>query len=49
MWQRAFVLVPLAEIWSLARGMPADDVPALARDLAARQAVAVFGGAEAER
>jgi 2-amino-4-hydroxy-6-hydroxymethyldihydropteridine diphosphokinase len=49
MWQRAFVLVPLAEVWSLARGMPAEDVPALARDLAAQQPVAVFGGAEAER
>jgi 2-amino-4-hydroxy-6-hydroxymethyldihydropteridine diphosphokinase len=48
MWQRAFVLVPLAELWSLARGMPAVDVPALAADLARRQAVAAYGGAEAE-
>jgi 2-amino-4-hydroxy-6-hydroxymethyldihydropteridine diphosphokinase len=49
MWQRAFVLVPLSEVWSLARGMPAKDVPALARDLAAQQPVAAFGGAEAEQ
>jgi len=48
MWQRAFVLVPLAELWSLARGMPAVDVPALAADLARRQAVAVYRGAEAQ-
>jgi 2-amino-4-hydroxy-6-hydroxymethyldihydropteridine diphosphokinase len=48
MWQRAFVLVPLAELWPLARGMPAVDVPALAADLARRQAVAVYGGVEAE-
>jgi 2-amino-4-hydroxy-6-hydroxymethyldihydropteridine diphosphokinase len=39
MWQRAFVLVPLAELWHLARGMPAVDVPALAARLAADQAV----------
>jgi 2-amino-4-hydroxy-6-hydroxymethyldihydropteridine diphosphokinase len=39
MWQRAFVLVPLAEVWSFARGMPAVDVPALGRELARRQPV----------
>ena len=49
MWQRAFVMVPLAEVWELARGMPAMDVPALARHLAAQQLVEVFGGAEAEQ
>ena len=48
LWRRAFVLVPLAELWGLARGMPAADVPALARDLAAHQPVEVFGEAEAE-
>ena len=39
MWQRAFVLVPLATLWSLARGMPPVDVPALAAELAAGQDV----------
>ena len=39
MWQRAFVLVPLAEVWSFARGMPAVDVDALGRELARRQPV----------
>jgi 2-amino-4-hydroxy-6-hydroxymethyldihydropteridine diphosphokinase len=39
MWQRAFVLVPLAEVWSFARGMPAVDVAALSRELARRQPV----------
>ena len=48
MWQRAFVLVPLADLWSLARGMPVVDVPALADELARQQAVDVYGGAEAE-
>jgi 2-amino-4-hydroxy-6-hydroxymethyldihydropteridine diphosphokinase len=47
MLRRAFVLVPLAEIWSCARGMPGPDVPALA-DLAAReQPVRPFDAAEA--
>ncbi len=46
LWQRAFVLAPLAEIWSLARGMPDVDVPALARTLAGRQAVTVFAESE---
>jgi 2-amino-4-hydroxy-6-hydroxymethyldihydropteridine diphosphokinase len=46
LWQRAFVLVPLAEIWSLAVGMPDVDVPALAQQLAGRQAVAPFAEAE---
>jgi 2-amino-4-hydroxy-6-hydroxymethyldihydropteridine diphosphokinase len=46
LWQRAFVLVPLAEIWPLALGMPDVDVPALARDLASRQAVELFAEAE---
>lgn len=39
MWRRAFVLVPLAEVWSWARGMPAVDVPALGRELAREQPV----------
>jgi 2-amino-4-hydroxy-6-hydroxymethyldihydropteridine diphosphokinase len=47
MWQRAFVLAPLAEVWSLARGMPAADVAARARDLSVRQPVTVFGDPEA--
>ncbi|MGO8683764.1 MAG: 2-amino-4-hydroxy-6-hydroxymethyldihydropteridine diphosphokinase [Thermoleophilia bacterium] len=46
LWQRAFVLVPLAEIWPLAVGMPEVDVPALARQLADRQAVEPFAEAE---
>lgn len=46
MWERAFVLVPLAELWSLARGMPSVDVAGLARALAAGQAVEVYGEAE---
>ncbi len=37
--QRAFVLVPLAEVWGLARGMPRFDIPALARAAARDQAV----------
>jgi len=39
LWQRAFVLVPLAELWSLARGMPQIDVARLAAERAASQAV----------
>ncbi len=39
LWQRAFVLVPLAELWSLARDMPRVDVAGLAAELAARQDV----------
>ena len=38
LWQRAFVLVPLAELWSLARGMPQIDVARLAAERAASQA-----------
>lgn len=48
MWQRAFVLVPLADVWSLARGMPTVDVPALAEELARTQRVEAYGGTEAE-
>lgn len=43
LWGRAFVLMPLAELWSLARGMPAVDVSALAARLALEQPVSVFG------
>ena len=39
LWERAFVLVPLAEIWDLARDMPAVDVAARAATLAAEQVV----------
>ncbi len=43
LWQRAFVLVPLAELWSLARGMPQVDVARRAAELAASQAVRPYG------
>jgi 2-amino-4-hydroxy-6-hydroxymethyldihydropteridine diphosphokinase len=46
MWQRAFVLAPLAEIWSHRRGMPMVDVAALAATLAETQQIAVAGGAD---
>jgi 2-amino-4-hydroxy-6-hydroxymethyldihydropteridine diphosphokinase len=39
MLERAFVLVPLAEVWSYARGMPLIDVPALGRELARDQPI----------
>ncbi len=39
LWRRAFVLVPLAELWSLARDMPQVDVARLAAELAGSQAV----------
>jgi 2-amino-4-hydroxy-6-hydroxymethyldihydropteridine diphosphokinase len=39
MLRRAFVLVPLAEVWRFARGMPAFDVPTLGRELAREQPV----------
>jgi 2-amino-4-hydroxy-6-hydroxymethyldihydropteridine diphosphokinase len=39
LWQRAFVLVPLAEVWSLACDMPRVDVAGLAAELAGRQDV----------
>jgi len=42
LWQRAFVLVPLAELWQFARGMPAADVAALAAELAASQDVSLY-------
>ena len=42
LWQRAFVLVPLAELWSLARGMPQVDVARLAAERAASQAVTLY-------
>jgi len=47
MFQRAFVLVPLAEIWGWAVGMPDVDVEGLAASLARDQAVRVYGGAKA--
>jgi len=42
LWRRAFVLVPLAELWSLARDMPRVDVAALAAGLAESQAVKLY-------
>ncbi len=47
MFRRAFVLVPLAEVWSFAKGMPALDVPALGRELAREQPVQRYLPAEA--
>ncbi len=45
-WQRAFVLAPLAEIWSYGRGMPTVDVAALAATLAKTQQIAVVAAAD---
>ena len=42
LWQRAFVLVPLAELWTLARGMPQVDVARLAAERAESQAVTLY-------
>ena len=42
LWRRAFVLVPLAELWSLARDMPRVDVAGLAAGLAESQAVKLY-------
>ena len=42
LWRRAFVLVPLAELWPLARDMPRVDVAALAAGLAESQAVKLY-------
>jgi 2-amino-4-hydroxy-6-hydroxymethyldihydropteridine diphosphokinase len=47
MVRRAFVLVPLAEIWGAGAGMPDLDVAALARAAARDQAVRLFNVAEA--
>jgi 2-amino-4-hydroxy-6-hydroxymethyldihydropteridine diphosphokinase len=47
MLRRAFVLVPLAEIWGCARGMPDLDVAALAQAAARRQAVRPYDASEA--
>lgn len=44
---RAFVLVPLAEVWGCARGMPAFDIAALAKAAAGRQSVRPFDPPEA--
>jgi 2-amino-4-hydroxy-6-hydroxymethyldihydropteridine diphosphokinase len=43
MVKRAFVLVPLAEIWDRARGMPDIDVDALGRATARTQPVRPYG------
>ena len=40
--QRAFVLVPLADVWSCAREMPAFDVAGLAAELSREQAVTPY-------
>jgi len=42
LWQRAFVLVPLAELWSLARDMPRLDVARRGAELAESQAVRLY-------
>jgi len=47
MLRRAFVLVPLAEIWGCARGMPALDIAALAQAVARDQAVRPYDVPEA--
>ena len=47
MARRAFVLVPLQEVWSLARGMPDYDVAGLARKLSREQAVRPYQHPEA--
>lgn len=47
MLQRAFVLVPLAEVWGFARGMPDIDVAGLSRALAREQAIRLSDSAEA--
>jgi 2-amino-4-hydroxy-6-hydroxymethyldihydropteridine diphosphokinase len=49
MLQRAFVLVPLSEVWAWARGMPDLEVTALARTFASAQAVRPFDTSEADR
>jgi 7,8-dihydro-6-hydroxymethylpterin-pyrophosphokinase len=45
MLSRAFVLVPLAEVWDFARGMPGFDVAGLARDTASVQPVRPYDAA----
>lgn len=47
MLRRAFVLVPLAEVWDWARGMPALDVAARADETSAGQAVRLYQAPEA--
>jgi len=42
LWQRAFVLVPLAEVWSLSRDMPRLDVARRGAELAESQAVRLY-------
>jgi 2-amino-4-hydroxy-6-hydroxymethyldihydropteridine diphosphokinase len=46
MVKRAFVLVPLAEVWEHARGMPDIDVAGLARATARTQRVKLFDATE---
>jgi 2-amino-4-hydroxy-6-hydroxymethyldihydropteridine diphosphokinase len=46
MVKRAFVLVPLAEVWEYARGMPGIDVVRLARATARTQRVRLFDATE---
>jgi 2-amino-4-hydroxy-6-hydroxymethyldihydropteridine diphosphokinase len=47
MLRRAFVLVPLAEVWDCARGMGELDVVALATEAAREQPVRLYPAAEA--
>jgi len=46
MVKRAFVLVPLAEVWEFARGMPGLDVTGLARATARTQQLKLFDATE---
>ena len=46
MVKRAFVLVPLAEVWGHSRGMPDIDVAGLARATARTQRVRIFDATE---
>ena len=47
MVRRAFVLVPLAEVWEWARGMPAFDVVGLAQAVSRSQSVQLYSVPEA--
>jgi 2-amino-4-hydroxy-6-hydroxymethyldihydropteridine diphosphokinase len=42
LWRRAFVLVPLADLWALARDVTDVDVPALAAELRRGQVVELY-------
>lgn len=48
LWRRAFVLVPLADLWGLARDVTTVDVPALAAELRREQAVEPYRDGQKE-